>query len=66
MPDADSREGVRRIFGKEMRGGLEGGHGHLSWSSTPVLKRPGTWADCPACVEWEKELRLNDGVRTDG
>lgn len=50
-------EGKRIIFGKEMRGGLEGGHQHISWSSTPVLKRKGVQMDCPACVIWAEELR---------
>lgn len=49
-------EGRRIIFGKEMRGGLEGGHTHISFSSTPVLKGPGTNGDCPACLEWAEEL----------
>lgn len=48
-------------FGREMRGGLRGGHQHISYSSTPVLKRKGTWYDCPACVEWAKELAQIDG-----
>lgn len=51
-PDPDRRAesvaGIRTIFGKEMRGGLEAGHQHMSWSSTPVPR-------CPACVEWAKE-----------
>lgn len=51
-------EGKRIIFGKEMRGGLEGGHQHISWSSTPVLKRKGVRFDCPACVIWAAELSL--------
>ena len=60
--DGVSRQaGIRTIYGREMRGGLEDGHTHISWSSTPVLKRKGTWADCPACVEWAKELLLIDG-----
>ena len=58
------RPGVKIIMGREMRGGLEGGHQHISWSSTPVLKRKGTSGDCPACVEWAKELLLNDGCQT--
>jgi hypothetical protein len=51
---AESIAGIRTIFGKEMRGGLEAGHQHMSWSSTPVPR-------CPACVEWAKELAHIDG-----
>lgn len=49
-------------FGREMRGGLRGGHWHMAYVSKPVLKGPGAWIDCPACVEWAKELaRREDG-----
>lgn len=56
-------EGVRFIFGKEMRGGLEGGHQHISFSSVPVLKGTGVRADCPACVEWAGELATKEARR---
>ena len=50
------------IFGKEMRGGLRGGHCHMAYVSTPSLKGPWTRIDCPACVEWAEELQHNDGL----
>ena len=65
VPAADDGRPWPVIFGREMRGGLRGGHSHISYSSTPVLKRRGTWGDCPACVEWAKELLLNDGEASD-
>lgn len=59
---ADYERGIRVWRGREMRGGQRGGHTHVCWSSRPVLKGPGTWADCPACIEWAAELALADGA----
>ena len=54
--------GIKIIWGREMRGGLEGGHSHISWSSIPILKGPGVWADCLACVKWAADLSADIGL----